>query len=142
MSHPTRTPDAAKQLLEVGWIYLDVRTVEEFEAGHPEGAYNLPIMLRDAAGAMAPNSAFASALKRTFPLDARLVIGCRSGQRSAKACQVALGLGYREIVDVCGGFAGATDASGRVVQKGWQAHGLPCSTSALPGRSWRELRGG
>ena len=40
------TPVEAKEVLEDGSdaVYLDVRTVEEFAAGHPEGALNVPIL--------------------------------------------------------------------------------------------------
>ncbi|MCC6406264.1 MAG: rhodanese-like domain-containing protein [Planctomycetes bacterium] len=139
MSYGTETPEGAKKLVDSGWTYIDVRSVEEFEAGHPVGAFNLPILLRDASGGMVPNPAFASALTKSFPRETKLVFGCRSGQRSAKACEVAEGLGYGELVNMAGGFVGATDMFGRVKQAGWQSLGLPCATAAVGGRSWREL---
>ncbi len=38
------TPEQAKELLDSnqGYVYLDVRTVPEFEAGHVPGAKNVP----------------------------------------------------------------------------------------------------
>jgi len=33
-----------------GYVYLDVRTPEEFEAGHAPAAVNVPVLIRTAAG--------------------------------------------------------------------------------------------
>ena len=43
---PTRRldPQASHSLLTQGWTYLDVRTVEEYSACHPSGAWNIPVM--------------------------------------------------------------------------------------------------
>ncbi|OAY81562.1 Rhodanese-like domain-containing protein 19, mitochondrial, partial [Ananas comosus] len=35
---------AAKSLVGSGHLYLDVRTIEEFNKGHPENALNVPYM--------------------------------------------------------------------------------------------------
>ena len=39
------SPSEAKQLVDEGWVYLDVRTEAEYAAGHPVGARNVPVML-------------------------------------------------------------------------------------------------
>ena len=44
------SPTKANELLLTGTKYLDVRTVEEFAAGHPPGALNIPVMLAGAGG--------------------------------------------------------------------------------------------
>jgi hypothetical protein len=77
MPHRNLKPAAVKPLLEgaEGWICLDVRTPEEFRAGHVAGAWNIPFALRDRAGRMAPNLEFVAVVKRMFPSDARLVLG-------------------------------------------------------------------
>ena len=77
MPHQNLKPADAKKLLDAneGWTYVDVRTPEEFQAGHVAGAYNVPFALRDASGRMAPNPDFAASMKRIFPSDARLVLG-------------------------------------------------------------------
>ena len=39
------SPEEARALVEdQGYSYLDVRSVPEFEAGHPVGAYNIPLL--------------------------------------------------------------------------------------------------
>ena len=45
------TPPEAHDILKTNReaVYLDVRTVEEFEAGHPAGAHNVPILFVDPA---------------------------------------------------------------------------------------------
>lgn len=40
----------APELMRQGRPYVDVRTPEEFRAGHPPGAANVPYMLRTARG--------------------------------------------------------------------------------------------
>ena len=43
--------------------YVDVRTVQEFQAGHVPGATNIPVMIPDpSSGRMTPNSNFVSAM--------------------------------------------------------------------------------
>jgi rhodanese-related sulfurtransferase len=132
-------PDEAKQLMDEGWTYLDVRSVREFEGGHPEGAYNIPL-LDLGPGGMQPNPDFMAAAERTFPRDARLVVGCGSGGRSLRAASMLEAAGFQNVIDQRAGFGGSQDALGRVEQ-GWAARGLPVSRAAAPGRSWRELAG-
>lgn len=43
----------AKELVDAGHHYVDVRTPEEFEGAHPEGAINIPYMLKHGGGASA-----------------------------------------------------------------------------------------
>lgn len=77
MSHRNLEPPDAKTLLEgaEGWTYVDVRTEEEFRAGHAADAWNVPLAVRDAAGRMAPNPEFLEVMRGRFPSDARLVLG-------------------------------------------------------------------
>ena len=53
------SPDEARDLLESGegHIYLDVRSIPEFEQGHAPGAKNIPLLHRTAMG-MQPNEEF------------------------------------------------------------------------------------
>jgi hypothetical protein len=53
-----------------GYVYLDVRSVPEFAAGHPTGAYNIPL-LDMGPGGMAPNPDFLAVVQKSFPRDAR-----------------------------------------------------------------------
>ena len=69
---------------------VDVREVEEFEALHLEGARNLPL----------------SQLANTYEQldkDQLYYVICKSGMRSARACQFLAEQGY-EVINVQGGM--------------------------------------
>ena len=112
------------------YIYLDVRSVPEFEAGHPEGAVNIPLLHFDPNRGMSPNQDFAAVVEAVIAKDAKLVVGCKSGGRSANACQVMSQMGYSNVANVRGGFGGQVDNFGRVVEAGWSMLGLPVSTES------------
>jgi MFS family permease len=74
-----------------GAIVLDVRSSEEFAAGHVDGAINLPLDTL-AAGAAA------------IPRDAPVVTVCgKGGGRSARAAAELRALGFRWARSLCGG---------------------------------------
>ncbi len=133
-------PDEAAGLIGEGWSYLDVRSVPEFEQGHPEGAYNIPIM-HSAGGRMQANPDFVAEVEAAFAKETRLVVGCKSGGRSLRAAEILTAEGYTDIIDMRGGFGGEHDpATGQVVCAGWQARELPVTTTAGAGRSYAELK--
>lgn len=111
-------------------IYLDVRSVPEFEAGHPEKAINIPIMHFNPATGMTPNEEFSSVVESNLPKDAKLVVGCKTGMRSARACDILSQMGYTNVVNMRGGFAGMTDNFGRLIEPGWSTLNLPTSTES------------
>jgi len=135
-------PDEAARLVEEGWTYLDVRSVNEFDQGHAAGAYNVPLLDMVAGQGLRPNENFLDVCKSSFAVDARLVVGCKSGGRSAKAAQVLEAAGFDCLVDMRGGFLGEVDAAGRVTCSGWRARGLPVSATAEPGRAYADLKKG
>jgi rhodanese-related sulfurtransferase len=132
------SPAEAKQLVDEGWVYLDVRSEPEFAAGHPAGAQNVPVMHAGPRG-MSPNADFVAVVEALHPRDARLVLGCRSGQRSMRAAEMLVAAGYTNIVDQRAGFDGPRDAFGQLSEPGWAPAGLPVETTT-PGGSYAELR--
>ena len=63
-----------------GYTYVDVRSIPEFEQGHPAGAVNVPLLHRDGrTGQMMANREFLDVMRANFPSDARLLIGCQVG---------------------------------------------------------------
>jgi rhodanese-related sulfurtransferase len=106
-------------------IYLDVRSVPEFEAGHAAGAINIPIMHFTPQAGMSPNPDFPAVVEANVPRDAKLVVGCKSGVRSARACEMMSQMGYTDLTNVRGGFVGAMDNFGRVIEPGWSMLNLP-----------------
>jgi rhodanese-related sulfurtransferase len=126
------SPEEAKALIDQGYVYVDVRSIPEFEAGHPEGAYNVPIAHLGRAG-MAPNADFLTVVEKTFAKDARLVLGCKSGSRSLQAASILQSVGFTNVVDQRAGFDGAPGSPG------WRVQGLPTSSTAAPGRDYETL---
>jgi len=136
------TPREAYELLEQdpGAIYLDVRTEGEFEAGHPAGARNVPVVLVDpVARQPVPNPDFVAIVKRHLASDTRLVVGCQSGGRSQHACELLARAGYTDLANVWAGFGGARDQTGRIVA-GWAAAGLPVEEGQPAGRCYNDLK--
>jgi rhodanese-related sulfurtransferase len=133
------SPVEAKALLDAqGYVYLDVRSVPEFDAGHPAGAYNIPLA-HAGPGGMQPNPDFLAVVQASFPKDAKIVLGCKSGGRSLRAAELLQAAGYTHVVDQRAGWSGAPDAFGRVSEPGWHAAGLPAATTAAPGRDYASL---
>lgn len=139
MTHPRISAHEAKQKLDEGYVYIDVRTEDEVDAGHPSGAFNVPVRIQTDLG-MQPNDDFVAIMSACFPKDAKLVIGCKAGPRSLTAAQLLIGAGFSNVVEQRAGFSGVRDAFGSVVDVGWQAAGLPVSRELEPGRSYDELR--
>ena len=113
-----------------GYTYVDVRSVPEFEMGHPAGAVNVPLIHRDArTGMMTPNREFLHVMRANFPLDAKLLMGCQSGGRSAQAAQILGASGYSDVSNVAGGFGGGRDPMTGAIVEGWVQASLPVDTS-------------
>src|SRR5438093_12922009 len=121
------TPPEAYEMLTAhpAAVYLDVRTEAEFEAGHPAGARNVPVVFFDqATGRPVPNPDFLAVVERNFPRTAMLVVGCQAGGRSQRACEILADAGYTDVTNVRGGFGGAREHGVR----GWRDAGLPVET--------------
>lgn len=141
MSIKRVSPQEARALMQnEGYVYLDVRSIPEFEAGHPAGAYNIPLA-HMTQGGMRPNGGFLVEVATVFPKDAKLVLGCKSGGRSLRAAEALTQTGYENIVDQRAGFDGARNSFGQVQEAGWQGAGLDVATEAEAGRSYAELTG-
>ncbi len=72
---------------------IDVRTPQEFEDGHLDGAVNIDYYRSDFAEQL-------RALKRDVPV----LVYCRSGGRSAKASAMMRELDFERVYDMQGGF--------------------------------------
>lgn len=72
-------------------IILDVRTKEEYDAGHIAGAI------------LIPNETIIDKQPELLPeLDAEILVYCRSGNRSAQAAKKLIAIGYTNVVDFGG----------------------------------------
>lgn len=123
MPLPRVPPEEAKTLIDQeGYSYVDVRSVGEFQAGHPTGAYNVPLLEPGPMG-MTPNPDFMAVMEKLFPKESKLVVGCKAGGRSMRAAGMLEAAGYVSVVDQRAGF----DGSG---EPGWRPKGLPVSKDA------------
>ena len=85
---------------ETGYIILDVRTLEEFAAGHIPNAINIP------------NEEIGTAQIPELPDEDQLIlVYCRSGNRSKQASEKLAALGYTNIVE----FGGINSWPGEIV---------------------------
>ena len=97
-------PDCSEMLSDPDVVYLDVRTPEEYNAGHVNGAVLIPAFDRGPSG-MAPNPEVVAAVKAQFPeKDTTLVVGCKVGGRSSAACNLLQAEGYTKLFNLTGGY--------------------------------------
>lgn len=85
---------------ETDYVILDVRTPEEYAAGHIPNAINIP---NETIGA--------SEISALPDKDQLILVYCRSGRRSKEAAQKLVSLGYTNIVE----FGGILDWTGETV---------------------------
>ena len=85
-------PDVVRQQLDAGATVIDVRTPEEHEAGHVEGA-----LLADLEGSAFPG------VVADLPREAPYVVYCASGRRAAIAVEQMVEDGFTDVVNG-GGF--------------------------------------
>ncbi|WP_079509707.1 rhodanese-like domain-containing protein [Mesobacillus jeotgali] len=84
--------DQAKELIDSGKVQvLDVRTPDEFAAGHIPGAKLVPLQVLD------------SMLSELDEEQEYLVV-CRSGNRSTEASQILAKKGFKKIYNMTGGM--------------------------------------
>jgi rhodanese-related sulfurtransferase len=127
----------AHQEQAAGARYLDVRSIPEFEQGHPAGAFNVPLMHADPeTRQMRPNADFLAVVRANFTPDTQMVIGCQMGGRSAKAAEILSNAGFHDVTNVLGGYGGAPQFG----HEGWVQAGLPVETQADADREYESLR--
>ncbi len=130
------SPSEAHALIkDAGYVYIDVRSVPEFDSGHPAGAFNVPWLEASPAG-MLENPSFIAQVSALWPREAKLVVGCKSVARSEQAAQALIAMGFCDVVVQRAGMDGLVDAFGRVKEPGWRASGLPVALDALPGHAY------
>ena len=125
-----------------GYTYIDVRSVPEYEKGHPTGAHNVPLLHFDSAsGRMQPNQEFLRVVQANYPPETKLLIGCQVGGRSSQAAQLLAASGYSDVSNVVGGFGGARDrATGQVLAEGWLQANLPVETEGTSDATYTDLQ--
>lgn len=102
----------AHELLNAGHRCLDVRTTEEFTAGHVKGAVNIPYLIKTGHG-MSKNPKFLAEVEKGFSKDDEILIGCQSGRRSLMAAAELRDAKFTGVIDMGGGYLA------------WKENGLP-----------------
>lgn len=82
---------------------LDVRGASEYEAGHLEGALNIPL-------------GYLEQRLQEVPAQQEFVVHCQAGGRSAIAASILAAHGFSQHIDMAGGFA-AWEKAGLPVEK-------------------------
>lgn len=132
------TPEEAVELLETGYVYVDVRSEPEFEQGHVPGALNVPLM-HLGRGGMTPNSEFMQVMQSAFGKQEKLLVGCRSGGRSARAAELLAAAGYADVAELSAGWEGSRDPFGRLAP-GWSKKGLPVESGKPSGQAYADVQ--
>lgn len=100
------TPAQAKELMgKEDVVVLDVRTPEEWDNGHIEGARHINFYDDNFKDEVAE-----------LPKDKEYVVYCYSGGRSAKAVHLMKEEGFKNLHNLEGGIKGWTDAGNDTVQ--------------------------
>jgi hydroxyacylglutathione hydrolase len=97
----------ADQRRSGGVTVIDVRSAEEWEAGHLPGVVNIPL------GVLPDRIA-------EIPADRPVVLQCQGGGRSAIAASLLQARGFPDAANLVGGF------------RAWEAEGLPVDRHATP----------
>ena len=79
--------DLVLKKIQAGALIVDVRTPEEFAAGHYKGAVNIPL------------SDIQSRLPEFGDKNKPVVVYCRSGNRSAKAKAILESNGFKDVTN-------------------------------------------
>ena len=132
---------AYKLQSDADYTYIDVRSIREFENGHPAGAYNVPLLNLDPqTGQMQPNPNFLAVMQANYAGDSKLLVGCQMGGRSTQAGQILIAAGYKDVTNVVGGFGGAQDRITGERNEGWVDAGLPVDRDTPTQNSYQALQ--
>lgn len=82
-----------EMLGKIGVIFLDVREPGEFQSGHLPGAINIPL------------GSVESQFEKQFPdKTTTVLVYCRSGRRSVTASKMLIKMGYKNVLNMDGGY--------------------------------------
>lgn len=88
-NYQTIDASKAKKLLQEQAILIDVRTKQEYEEGHIEGAISLP-----------SETIELTIQKEISEKETTIILYCQSGNRSKKVAQILIDKGYQNVYDL------------------------------------------
>ncbi len=104
------TVQQGKEMIDRGEVFiLDVRTQEEYDAGHIRNSIRIP--LQD----IKIQTELDNELKK-IPGDRKILVYCRTGHRSALASEILAKNGFVQIYNMNGGIVDWTNAGYEVVK--------------------------
>ena len=108
-----------KAYLTDGTVTIDVRTADEFAAGHLYHAINIDWQ----------KDGFMDEITKNFNKTITLAIYCRSGRRSAAAAQALSDAGYK-VLNMTGGYTAWTEAG--KITNAYQVECIPAGAGSEP----------
>ena len=126
---------------------IDVRTPEEYLfVGHPTMAWKIPVAIQvyewDAEKKqfpMKPLLDFVARVQTIAKPDETIMVMCRSGGRSAIACNLLAQAGFQNVYNIIDGMEGDANADSESVAQaqplnGWKNSGCPWTKKLTPER--------
>jgi rhodanese-related sulfurtransferase len=99
----------AKKMLEEGNVFvLDVRTPAEFKSAHIKGATLIPVT--NVLGSNLSSDSLLEARINEVPQDKKILVYCRTGQRSSAASKMLINSGHLHVYNILGGINAWRDA--------------------------------
>ncbi|MEI6656776.1 MAG: rhodanese-like domain-containing protein [Verrucomicrobiota bacterium] len=129
-------------------MILDVRTPEEYLfVGHPAMAWKIPVIAQsyewDAEKGKFPMKLlpdFVSRVSQVAKQDDTILVTCRSGGRSAIACNLLAQAGFKNVYNIIDGMEGDVHGDSESVaqeqrlKSGWKNAGCPWTKKLTPER--------
>ena len=75
------------QLFSIEFNVIDVRTSQEFSFGHVEGSKNIEWQEIES-------------IEKSIDKDQKIFLYCRSGNRSQKATNILIDIGYKDVINL------------------------------------------
>lgn len=94
-----------KKMASERYVLIDVRTAEEFAAGHIQGAINIDYYSAD----------FSNQIEK-IGKEKPVLLYCRSGNRSAKSMQMMYEMGFVEVKHLDGGIKAWKAENRKIIQ--------------------------
>lgn len=115
---------------------VDIRTRAEYIfVGHPSMAYSIPYLFwtpnKDEEAGYKKNPHFVSDFTEKFKKTDKILVMCRSGNRSIPACKILEEAGFTNIFEIPDGFEGRKISDKNSIYydyccvNGWRHDGLP-----------------
>ncbi|HJU74957.1 MAG TPA: rhodanese-like domain-containing protein [Gemmatimonadaceae bacterium] len=98
----TPSESVALQAGDGNALFVDVREPNEWNLGHIPGALHIP------RGILEQN------IEAVAQRDARIILYCASGNRTALAADTLQQMGYTNVASLVGGFRGWVEAGGEI----------------------------